>query len=167
MKRLFVGTSATNGGMPLVQNDLKLIQDSIAQAVAGGLALNNQTTYILSGCDTVSLGGTLIGYNAGKIILNGEVCDVDANATGIDISINPLSTWYWTTVVTYDPIGLKVFASGATIDTYQITKAVIGYSSTPPAGAVMFSAVKTQQQIVGDIVAPLIERYTKTQSCST
>jgi hypothetical protein len=148
--------------MPIVQDDFELMQDAAAEAIGGAATLNGQDSYIITGCNIVPRGGSNQGTTAGILMLNGEVCFVDADLVGIDETVNPLLTWYWTTDVTYDPAGLKIFAiGGAGIDTYKITKAVIGYAGTPPAGAVSILAMKRQENLIADMVATQGIQFTK------
>jgi hypothetical protein len=163
MRRFFVGTPATDGGLPLVQNDLKLMQDAIAEAIAGAATLGGVSSYIITGCNIVSRGGAMQGTTAGILMLNGEICLVDADMVGIDTSVNPILAWYWTTEISYDISGLKVFASGgASINTYQTTKAVIGYSGTPPSGSISVAAIARQEKLLAQMLQVQPLQFTRT-----
>ena len=157
MRRLYVGTTDTNGGMPLVQEDLKLIQDAIAEAVGAGLNLFGTNSYIITGCQPTDLGGGMQGHTAGVVVINGEVCIIDEDTVGLDTADS--HDFVFEKVNSFDPAGLKVFASGgAAINTYQVTKAVLVVDSAPTGDYAGYPLVR-QETLIAQSIAPIAIQF--------
>ena len=157
MRRLYVGTTDTNGGMPLVQEDLKLIQDAIAEAVGAGLNLFGTNSYIITGCQPTDLGGGMQGHTAGVVVINGEVCIIDEDTVGLDTADE--HDFVFKKVNTFDAAGLKVFASGgAAINTYQVTKAVLVVDSAPTGDYAGYPLVR-QETLIAQSIAPIAIQF--------
>ena len=138
------------GGMPFTQNRVKWLQDGIKEAIGNGLTFGGYSSLVISGARSTFIGGTTYGNTAGKVVINGEVCDIDADTVGIDV--NALPHRYIEPVITFDASGNVTNFNTTTAQLYQIIKyKVVGYTSTQ-AGKVEWDTLPYFEDIINDMV---------------
>jgi len=111
------------GGLPLQSDDLRFIDDSNRNALAGlGAALPGAVSvndsYILQGVEVTVVGPNL-DVSAGYVYYNGEVIQVDAHTVadgGIAVE------HFFKLVTSFDPAGLKTFQDLSSNNTYQLRR---------------------------------------------
>jgi hypothetical protein len=158
MKKLKTGI---NGGMPLVQDDLGMIQDAIESAVGTGLSINGEDTYFIKPPVQTAVSG-LLSFTAGIAVVGGKLYETNA-VSGINVFTTPHI--YLELVTTFDPAGLKVFATGgAAINTWQIDKMTITAYSTVQVGKLEYYGIPNFSQIIASIVEDSRNIFTRTQS---
>ena len=138
-----------NGGFPLTLDDFRWLLDGLKGAIAGGLSIGGHDTYVISGALDQLITGSTYGNTAGKVMIAGEVCDIDADTVGIDTASLPYR--YIEPVVTFDAAGSKVFADSSVHDTYQLTKYKINGYATLQTGKIQW-----QLPYLDDIITEIV-----------
>lgn len=119
---------AHNGGMPLELDDLVFIQKAFKGALKGILhefARIKNGNIVLSGCEVT---GTAAPYNVSKgfVMMDYEIYYFPAQtSTSPNVIVEP--------DISYDPAGNDVFFDGVSRDTYEIRRARVITTFTPPA----------------------------------
>jgi hypothetical protein len=153
------------GGLKFTQDDLLWAFKGFIEAITNGLTLKGQQNYIIAGCTPIvpgSGGPTFQGHTAGLVMLNGEICVIDADPVGIDTMSDPTSGWVFEKASTFDPSGNKGFFSGGPIQMYKITKAVIVNDPTPPTDSFDFNSMPRQETLIAQSITPLAMQFAKT-----
>jgi len=120
------------GGLPIVLDDFRFIDDSVRNAffgLAGAFGNTTQDGYRLQGASLTPNAGNF-DVEAGYIVFNGEIFQVNA-ATVPPASVGQRLIWSINTA--YDSAGSKTFDSGATFDTYQLRTAHVISALVTPA----------------------------------
>lgn len=110
-----------NGGFPFVLDDLKWMDDSYREGIAGILSafeLNPNDTIILSGCVKTS-SGTTVTVTEGFLFLNREILYFP----GGNLTLNHPASVYFDLDVAYDSSGNKLFEDATTNQTYEVRRA--------------------------------------------
>ncbi len=122
--------TTSNGGFPILLDDLRWTDDAYREAFAGAMASYGIDTYaasfILAGC--VITGSTTHTCASGWICLKGEILRVDAHVLPALVAGQ---IYYWAVVETNDPAGSKIFRNNSTIDTYKVRRAKIIGGTAP------------------------------------
>lgn len=111
-----------NGGMPLVLDDIRWIDEAYREAWFGFLSafgIDPSTSFKISGCN-ISVSNQVAYTTAGYISFCGEILKVDAHS--YDFSANPNDPVVWMVEETYDAAGNKQFFDASSHDTYQIRR---------------------------------------------
>lgn len=111
-----------NGGMPLFGDDFNFLDDAQRDALKGvlyELALPYDGNLILGGCELTTSGPTTT-ISAGYVLIDWEVCYFPG--TSFSSVLDPTGSFSLDT--SWDSDGLKTFANGASLNTYQIRRAV-------------------------------------------
>jgi hypothetical protein len=137
------------GGHPLHLDDLEHMQNGSKEsliAIMKGL-LNNGASVpncILYGVIPTGLGGggTLVSVTAGAVVLNGEICLIDAIAA-VDVDPNP-DKLVITPVDTYPATNPVTYANGTTKNVHLDRKAqYVNISGIPASNQLAFVGMKT------------------------
>lgn len=110
------------GGLPIVLDDFRFIDDSVRNAFngfSGAFGKDTEDGYLLQGA-TVAPDFPNFDVRAGYIVFGGEIFQVLA-ATVPAPSVG--QELVWAIDSTFDPAGNKTFDSGGTFDTYEIRRA--------------------------------------------
>jgi hypothetical protein len=110
------------GGLPLVADDINFLQNNFKDNINSAIQLFSEVTTIF-----IISGGELNGntWTAGKLFHNGEIYEFDEYTfTGDERDV------YIHNVITYEPIGNKLFKSGLSYNTYQVLSAYLDKTST-------------------------------------
>ena len=139
-----------NGGESFTQDDILWLANGLKAALGQGFSIRGVNTYVMNGMRSTLISGTTYGHTAGVVIINGEVCLIDADTTGIDVSAFPYR--YIEPVVTYDSTGLIPFATGGPYNLYQITKYVVNGYATSQTGKIRLDTLPYFEDLINDIV---------------
>lgn len=150
-----------NGGHPLELDDFRWWQDGNAEAFAA-LAKVFGDSFIISGFIASGIGTNTTTWTAGYVVLDGEVCKVDASAAPIDTNANPYI--YVELDVSYDATGLEPFENNAQIDTYEVRKATLVAYAAAQVGKVAYLTMSTAEAIVNSMITGYAHTFTKRQS---
>lgn len=150
-----------NGGHPLELDDFRWWQEGNAEAFLA-LAKIFGDSFIVSGFVASGIGTTNTTWTAGYVVLNGEVCAVDASAAAINTQANPYL--YVELDITYEADGLETFENTAQVDTYEIRKAKIVAYAAAQAGKVSYIGLKTAETILNEKILDYSHAFTKRQS---
>lgn len=134
------------GGVGLEWDDLHFLEDGIREGIAEltkGFASNG---FIIYGCEPIMNGLSITGYNAGAVVVDGEVCIVPGgNVNGV---LSPGESLFWQVDVAYDASGLEHLDNGLTDDTYEVrtAKVVKGFA---PVGALAYPSTTMDEILYG------------------
>lgn len=127
-----------NGGFPLDLDDIRWLQDGIAEGFKGLLSafgINPADSFIISGCAVVD-NAPNYDIAEGYISLNGEVLYVPAHS----LAQTGGHTYYWDLEVTYDSSGLESFRNGTSYDTYEIRRGKLKSTGSPTGSEMPLAA---------------------------
>lgn len=148
-----------NGGLKLRSDDVRWLQQGLADAIAGLAQLNGETTYFIEMPVFTTAGGTT-SYTDGLVVINGEVCVIDAGSFN-----SAYFNIYLETDESFDAAGDKpFFAIPGTHQTYRILKGKITSYAAPQVGLTSIAVVKDRSKILSEIIAAQINDFSKTQS---
>lgn len=142
------------GGLPIVLDDFRFIDDSVREAFFGivtAWGVTNEESYILSGCE-ITL-GVNISVAAGYVVIQGEVYKFNAQSitgsapSGEEVTFVPSTA--------FDSAGNKTFDSGGTFDTYQLRTAALQYNVIAATNFKLFAA-KTINEKIATATAPFL-----------
>ncbi len=150
--------TSNNGGFAFVLDDLRWMDQGYREAFFGvlsafGVAANE--TFILSGCNR-SVSGSVVSISEGYVAMEGEIHHLAAQAYPVP---SPGQTEYFAESLTYDPLGTKVYKNGDSNDAYEIRKAKIEVSATPPSIHTTITGAKRFFELVQDSI-PQIDANT-------
>jgi len=151
-----------NGGFPFELDDLRWIGQGLDESFKGlteAFAKNDAGDFVLSGCALSNIsfpsGSIQFDITAGYIVIDGEVCKVEAG-TGIVVSG---AAWYFDIDTTdFDAAGNETFENATTNDTYQKRPAKIVGGSSIPSGRV--SALQFGTKTLASKIATLVANET-------
>lgn len=142
------------GGLPIVLDDFRFIDDSVRNAFFGTTGAFGNTTqdgYRLQGASVV-FNSPNYDVEAGYIVFGGEVFEVLAATVAPPLVGQRL---IWAIDSTFDPAGNKTFDSGGTFDTYELRRAhVISSVVTPTSLEVL--ATPTIHEKIAELSAPTL-----------
>lgn len=153
--------TTNNGGHPLELDDFRWWQDGNAEAFKA-LAKVFGDSFIISGFVASGIGTNNTTWTAGYVVLDGEVCKVDASAAPIDTSANTYI--YVELAVSYDATGLESFENNVQVDTYEIRKATIVAYAAAQIGKVAYLTMSTAEAIINSMITGYAHTFTKRQS---
>ena len=139
-------TTTDVGGLPIVLDDFRFIDDSVREAFFGivtAWGVTNEESYILSGCE-ITL-GVNISVAAGYVVIQGEVYKFNAQSitgtapSGEEVTFVPSTA--------FDSAGNKTFDSGGTFDTYQLRTAALQYNIIAATNFKLFAALTIHEKI--------------------
>ena len=137
------------GGHPLITEDFSHLGNGVIESLKGicdGLAFNGENGFVLTGCEVTSETTTSAAWNAGVIVINGEVCNVDAGTATKTVG----QYWRWRKYNTTLAIDPQTYADAVTNDVHIETKAaLIGVTTLVP-----LTDVTTSAPTLLDIVCP-------------
>jgi microcystin-dependent protein len=133
------------GGQKLIREDLAFMDNAYRDAFKG-LTSAFGDNFILSGCDLDQFG---VAISAGQVVINGEICEVDAQ---ILATSPPAGQNYWRVeeVVTVN----RLHDDGNLYPIRAARKASVVRTETPEQTWVLFSSVKRVNSILQDIATP-------------
>lgn len=135
------------GGIPLEWDDLRWESDAIREALLNlvkGFSEQAYSNMVIWGCDVSGA-----GHTAGAVLLNGEICTVDALATLPTPGVGQVLHFQLTE--TDDPSGTETMQNGSVTNQYKIRKAVVVASNTPGSNP-LFGSIKLTR-----IITPINE----------
>lgn len=143
--------TTADGGMPLVLNDFRFINDSQLQALKGIVSVfgvTDQTAVILSGCERTILSGT-VTIASGYISLGGEICFVPSHSYPVP-SVGNFE--YWVLNVSFDTAGLKLYKNTDSNETYEERTGKINVSNVVPDGHTKYQDAKRYEQVINEFI---------------
>lgn len=135
-----------NGGLPIVLDDFRFIDDSVREAFFGivtAWGVANEDSYILSGCE-ITL-GVNISVAAGYVVIQGEVYKFNAQSITGSAPAGEEVTLVINTA--FDSAGNKTFDTGGTFDTYQLRTAALQYNVIAATNFKLFAAKTINEKI--------------------
>lgn len=124
-------------GMYPEWDDWDWTQDAVKDAIKHLLAqwgLNNDSYYILYGCESALNGGTnAYEIQPGAVVLDGEILPVDAHTVANETPASGMG-FQFKLVTSYDPAGQEPTQSGPNIDAYEVRKAEVQWAATEDPG---------------------------------
>ena len=136
-----------NGGLPLVLDDFRWIDEGYRKAFYGimsAFGVTDQYTFILSGCQR-SVNTAIVTIAEGYISIGGEICHVPAHSysepTGGDVE-------FWVVSTAYNAAGTKAFQNGSLNDSYETRTGQISVAAVVPPGDTLYGDTKTVHQII-------------------
>lgn len=147
-----------NGGLPIVLDDFRFIDDSVRNAFFGlatSWGLTNEDSYILNGC-VITVGAT-IDVTSGYVVILGEIYKVRAHS--ITATVPSLSELVFAPLIAFGSAGNKTFDSGGTFDTYELRTAEMAYQTIATTNFKAFVA-KTIHEKIAEASAPYLGAWT-------
>ena len=134
------------GGLPIVLDDFRFIDDSVRNAFAGFSGAFGNTTqdgYRLQGASLTPNAGNF-DVAAGYIVFGGEIFQVNAATISAPLAGQ---RHIWAINTAFDSAGSKTFDSGATFDTYQLRTAHAVSALVTPASLEAFETPTIHDKI--------------------
>lgn len=138
------------GGFPVVLDDFRWMDAGYRDGFYGLLAafgVEDDQSFVIVGCERSVDDGT-VTVSPGYVSINGEVCFFPEQTYDEPTT----ETEFFEVAVSYDAEGLKTFQDASEQDTYEIRRAKISISDTPPIEHTNFLEVQTIMEIIHDLL---------------
>lgn len=152
-----------NGGFPLELDDLRWQEEAVRDAFKGLTSFLERDNIILSGVVISGMGTANTTWTEGYVLINGEVCKVDASATPLN-TVNQVFSTYIEVVVEYDPNGLETFENNVAYDTYEKRKATITTYATAQPGKTHIIGFHRAKDIINEFILNYEHEFTACQA---
>ncbi|HLP51245.1 MAG TPA: hypothetical protein VK154_10205 [Chitinophagales bacterium] len=152
-----------NGGFPLELDDLRWQEEAVRDAFKGLTSFLERDNIILSGVAISGLGTANTTWTEGYVLINGEVCKVDAPTIPLN-TVNQAFSTYIEVVVEYDANGLETFENNVAYDTYEKRKATITTYATAQPGKTHYIGFATVKDVINTFILNYTHRFTACQS---
>lgn len=135
------------GGIPFEWDDLRWESDAVREALLNlvkGLSEQEYLNMVIWGCNVNGA-----GHTAGAVLINGELCSVDASATLPTPGVGQVL--HFQLIETDDSFGTETMQNGSVTNQYKVRKAIVVASNTPGNNP-LFGSIKLTR-----IITPINE----------